>query len=397
MRFHFVLLIRLALLVTALVSGAAYAQQGPAQPTAAAEPVGNPPGGFFEDLQKSATVLKNKTNGALTDSLLNAGFKIGEQSIKWALGVAGSLALIYLIVESIGLLSGRNSSAKQVLFDVGLPVVLCSYLLMNYGTLMPEFAGKNGFLGYIRNLGGDPIASICDMYAVILEMVGRTISQACSSFLKTVSVFHLGTTLLAFFDALITVAFAIGIIGLCFLGLTDLIGLVLLGPFLGAVGVAFGPVFIAGLVTPWTREYFSKWLGFVVASAVVTGVLGVCTAIVSTLFSSFNFSNYAGVQQPSAATMLLVAIILMSINALIGQVPQIASAMVPGSIGASKGAGAAVREGAASVASKAGGSASQAKNMAQAANSRIKDRQSKNIETPAVAEAPLKYPSLNLN
>lgn len=358
---------------------------------------GEPPGKFFKNIAKAAEVLKNKTNGAITDALLNAGYAVSSKILTPALSIAGSLALIYLIVEAIGLLSGRNSSGKQVLFDVGLPVVLCSYLLMNYGTLMPEFAGKTGFLGYIRNLGGDPIAAIADMYTVILQMIARSISNACDNFFETVSIFHLGTTLLAFFDALISVAFAIGIVGLCFVGLTDLIGLVLLGPFLGAVAVAFGPLFITGLVTPWTREYFSKWLGFLVASAVVTGVLGVCTTIVSTLFSSFNFTNYTGIEAPTSASLLLVAVILMSINSLIQQVPQIASAMVPGSIGASKGAGAAVREGAASAASKAGGTATQAKNMSQAAQTRIKDRASKNVETPAVAEAPLKYPTLNLN
>jgi hypothetical protein len=363
----------------------------------AADPIPDgtkPPGSFFSNMTKAASIMKDKTDSVLTAGLLNAGFKSAQAINKWALTLGGSLALIYLIVESIGLLSGRNSSGIQVLFDVGLPVVLCSYLLLNYDMLMHEFAGKDGFLGYIRSLGGDPIASITNMYGSIFDMVTRAISQSCESFLKTVSVFKMGTTFLAFFDALITILFALGIVVLCLTGLTELIGLVLLGPFLGAIAIAFGPLFIAGLVTPWTREYFSKWLGFLVASAVLTGVLGVCTTIVSTLFTSFTFGTYASAEAPVAAHMLLVVVIIMSINSLVQQAPQIASAMVPGSLGASKGAGAAVREAARGAGDRAKGAATDAKNITSAARDRM--NASKAAPTPEVAAAPLKYPTLNL-
>lgn len=365
------------------------------------------PGSFFEDLTAVADVLKSKTNGALTDSLLNAGFTIGGQSVSWAVGIAGSLALIYLISQCLDLLSGEARSAMQVIFNVGMPAAFCAYMLINYQTLIQDFAGKSGFLSYIRNLGGDPMSSIVTMYGVIFEMVSKTIGQACVVFLKALSAFNIGTAIMAFLDALCTIFFAIGILGLSVMGLTDLIGLVLLGPFLSAIAIAFGPVFIAGFVTPWTREYFSKWLAFLVASAVVTGVLGVCCSVVANLFAGFNFTNIAGDDIPSAAGMLIVAIVLMSINSLIQQVPQIASAMVPGSIGASKGAGAAVREGGRSVSDKAKSTAGSAKNIYSAAKAKSggggkSSSSSSSSSSPSSsggstgASTAAKYPSLNL-
>ncbi len=328
-------------------------------PTAPSTVPANPPGAFFTNIANAAKSLQSKASKGISEGLIDAGQRIAaKNSSKWALGIAGSLALIYLIVETIQAL-GRNGSMTQILFDVGLPVVLCAYLLTNYEQLISDFAGTQSFLSHVRSLGGDPATGIVEMYSLVLQMVATTISTACRDLTDTFSVFTISASLLALFDAVMVTLFALVILGLCLVGTVEMLGLILMGPFLSAVGIAVGPFFIAGLVTPWTREYFSKWLGLLIGSAVLTGVLGVCVSVASALFSSFNFYDVAGISTPSATSLLIVAIVLMTVNALIQQAPAIASALVPGSLGASKGVANAIREGAAATNGRAVGIAKQ--------------------------------------
>jgi hypothetical protein len=323
----------------------------------------NPPGTFLTGISGVSQTIKNKmadigtTDGGIGGKLFDTGLNIAKKTTTWALSIAGTLALLYLIIEAFGILSSKNGALIQVIFDVGLPVILCSYLLLNYATLIQNFAGfgNQSFLSFIRGLGGDPISGVMDMFTAILTMIEKAVKNAWNN----VSVFwglnEFTNLLIALVDLAISITFVLLIIGLCFSGLAEVIGLVLMGPFLGAVAVAFGPIFIAGVVTPWTREYFSKWVGFLVASAVLTGVVGVCITIATTLFATFNFLSVAGTSAPTATSLMMAAIIVMSINSLIQQAPSIANAMVPGSFGASAGSGKAVGEGAKKVGNAAKG------------------------------------------
>lgn len=339
----------------------------------------NPPGAFFASIANAAKSLQSKANQNLSSGLLEAGRKIATTSmITWALGAAGSLAMVYWIFMTIQAL-GQDRPMAHVIFEVGLPVVICAYLLQNYDLLISEFAGSSGFLSYIRNVGGDPVGGVIEMYSKVLQMVALAIGTACQDLTDTFSVFTIKASLLALFDAAMAVLFALVILGLCLSGTVEMLGLILLGPFLGAVAIAVGPIFIAGLVTPWTRDYFGKWLGFLVGSAVLTGVLGICISIASALFATFNFYEIAGTSAPSAMALLIVAIVIMTVNALIQQAPAIASALVPGSLGASKGVANSIRKGAGDVHSRAYGTALQARDMMR--------RPEKNKATPNVKEA----------
>ncbi|MGX9697035.1 type IV secretion system protein [Janthinobacterium lividum] len=304
------------------------------------------PGAFFDKLDNGVKNIQENARRPIATTLFDAGLTIAFRTIPWALAIAGSLAVLYMIIEAMGVLSGKNGSMLTVIFDVGLPVVLCSYLLLKYPTVIKDFAGADGPLQFIRMIGGDAITSVFNMYSSILKMIASAISNSTATVLKTASFFNLDNTMVAIFDALITVIFALAIILLCFVGLAEIMGLLLMGPFLTAVAVAFGPIFIAGIVTPWTREYFSKWLGFLVAAAVLTGVLGVSVSIAATLFEQFGFAEVVASPTPTAIGMLIATITLMSINSLIQQTPAIANALVPGSFGATKTAGAAVKDGA---------------------------------------------------
>lgn len=394
-------------LLVATLSIGAHAQTQPASEDTT-EKVG---GSFFDNLAGAATYIKKKAGTSVADTLFNAGLGYSRQTLTWALAVAGSLATLYLVMESIGLLSGRNSSAVQVLFDVGLPVVLAAYLLLNYENLILTFAGKGGFLDYVRNFAGDATLTIMDMYSAILKLIADSITQSWVNFRGSLKLSPnvITNVVGAAVDVVGTLLFSLVIIVLCFSGLAEIVGLVLMGPFLGGVAVAFGPIFISTVVTPWTRDYFGKWLGFLVGSAVLTGVVSLCVGIATTLFTTFGFADIAGETTPSATALLIAAIMIMSINSLIQQAPGIASALVPGSIGASRGAGGAVSKGVEAVKGKAKAIGDTAKGIRDSAKKNLDKggpggnsekapatNNTSALDKIAGGNAALKYPTLQL-
>jgi len=385
-----------------LSCGASQAQPaGPSQPPAA-ENIG---GGFFNNLYGAANQIKEKASAGVFDTLFNAGLAFARPTVTWALAAAGSLMLVYLMAETLQFMSGRNGSITQLLFDVSLPAALAAYLILNYENLIMQFAGSSGFLGQIRNIGGDATLTVMDMIGAVLKLISDAISQSWSGLTKAFSVGPnvIGAILGGVADVLGTILFSLVIIALCFSSLAEILGLLLLGPFLCAVGVAFGPIFCASLVTPWTRDYFGKWVGFVVGTAVLTGVLAICISIATSLFATFNFASVAGESSPNATTLLIAAIMLMSVNSLISQAPSIASALVPGSIGASRGSAASIHQGWQTTKGKAAAIGDTAKNV----RDRAKDKLDKKKDPPAPnnqssldqlagGKQALKYPTLGL-
>lgn len=310
---------------------------------AKADLAANPPGAFFEKISSVAKTMANQNNASLAGSLFEEAIKISKKANDWAPGIAGSLLLVYLIVETINYMGGKNNSLAGVLFDAAIPAAFCAYLLVEYEKLIRQLAepgaGEKSLLEFVRNIGGDPIAALMGMYSAILQMVATTIGQALSNWGMSALTSGLGGIFLGFAHTLVTLLLALVMIYILIGGIAEVVGLVLMGPFLCAVAVALGPIFIAGFATPWTREYFSKWLGFLIASAVLSGVIGVCISIATGLFSSFGFNDYTGSYTPTATSLLVAIVVVMSINSLIKQAPSIATALVPGGFGASKGAG----------------------------------------------------------
>lgn len=330
-----------------------------------------PSGTFFENLEASSKQIASKATVGIASDLKAAGLGIANQLKTPALAVAGSLALLYLIVE-ITRLMGTKSSMFTPLFDVGIPCILAAFLITRYGDHLQNFdkllelfrnLGASG-PGAVGGAGSDPTGQIMDMYGKVIGMVGQTVQESLNrvsdgGFMKLLDAAFYAALL----DMLITMLFALIIFVFCLIGLADVLGLLLLGPFLFAIGVAFGPLLIAGVVTPWTRDYFKKWVQFLVASAALTGVVRVILLIGTTIFEKLAITGYAESGTPTAVTMTIVAIMVMAVNSLISQAPAIASALVPGHLGASAGSGKAIS----AASGMAGGGAKKAASTAAGA------------------------------
>lgn len=312
-------------------------------------------GGFFAKMDGAVREVGKKAGRDLSTTLGTAGYSIAATVTSTALGIAGALGLVYLLYEVMQFLSGRAKSMLQVLFDVGIPCIFAAAFITQYGKLLPMF---EGFLDVFRHLGGsasggaaDPFTGIMNVYTTVIGKVTDAVQAAFTVTGQTVGITESAqTNMLAIIDLLLTVLFALAILVLLLIGVAEVLGLLLIGPFLFAVGVAFGPIMIAGLVTPWTRDYFTKWLQFLVISAGLTGVINVIFTIAKQLMDSVQVGA-SDTAQPTAVSLVIVAILILTINSMISQAPSIASALFPGHVGVSKSSGGAV----ASAAKKASG------------------------------------------
>lgn len=303
-------------------------------------------GGFFAKMDGAVREVGRKAGRDLGKSLNTSGYSIASTMTSTALGIAGALGVMYLLYEVLQFLSGRTKSMLQVLFDVGIPCLFAAAFITQYGRLLPMF---EGFLDVFRNLAGsstggadDAFSGILNVYTSVIGKITEAVQTAFLTNAKTIGMWAgASQVMVSVVDLLVTILFALAILVLLLIGVAEVLGLLLIGPFLFAVGVAFGPIMIAGLVTPWTRDYFTKWLQFLVISAGLTGVINVIFTIAKQLMDTVQIGT-ANTGEPTAVGLVIIAILILTINSMISQAPSIASALFPGHVGVSKSSGSAV-------------------------------------------------------
>lgn len=296
-------------------------------------------GGFFADMDGAIRQFATKADETLAKSMTDSALELAKKASSSALVIGGGLVLIYLMYEIMQFLSGKTRSMLVVLFDIGIPCIFAALLIKEYATILPKF---ETVLDVIRTLGGaNPIGAIMDMYGAVLTNVTSAIKHAFEEVTaggKFALITNPGAQMLKLADLFLTCLFVLGILALLLMGVSELLGLLLMGPFLYAVGVAFGPIMIAGIVTPWTRDYFTKWLQFLVISAGLTGVINVIFTLAAAIMKKMGVMGYTE-GEPTAVSLLILAVLLMTINSMISQAPSIASALFPGHVGVAKSTG----------------------------------------------------------
>lgn len=344
------------------------------------EDVKAPPGSFFHNLGVTASVVITKVLGVSTATLTGTAKGYAGSLVPVGLGVGGALALCYFFWQVFHYLAtGRGMGGYfQILLDVGIPACLAGTFISGYTGYVSSL---DSGLDAVRNIAGDTgsmLSNLQGLYEAVFRLVDKAFEDAFTELGQAtqwndqdgmtgevaggLGMPKLGSDfLLALSSLILTGIFCIVVIVVAMIGLAEIAGLVLMGPFLFAVGIAFGPLFIAGIVTPWTREYLSKWLGFMVSAALLTGVLNIIVGLASHVVGGLDLSAVTSdVQGGSAVQMAIIAVLLMAFNSLVSQAPAVASAMVPGTIGARSGAGGAISGIAGAVAGYALGSAKTA-------------------------------------
>lgn len=317
--------------------GASAADAVPAEPVQA--------GNFFQKMDGAIREVGRKASTNLSATMKTTGLSIAADLKATSLSIAGGLALIYLLYEVIQFLGGRTRSMLTVLFDVGIPCAFAAAFIIAYPDMLAKF---DAVLDVFRNLGSsnggnDAFNKILDVYSSVFGNITAAISKAFTANTKFGQLLtNPGAAVANMIDLLATVIFSLAVLFLLLIGVSEVLGLLLIGPFLFAVGVAFGPIMIAGLVTPWTRDYFTKWLQFLVIAAGLQGVINVIFTIAQKLMISVNVGEANG--EPTAVALVITAVLLLTINSMVSQAPGIASALFPGTIGVARSAGGSVKE-----------------------------------------------------
>jgi hypothetical protein len=310
----------------------AFSSAASAADSTAADSVASEGVGFWEILYKVPILLAKNATASVTKNLYSSGIAIGVKLIPGALALGGSLALCYLFVEVIKAMTGGKRRLIDVIVDVALPCAIAGMLINGYSENMDRLNNTFDLLR-MTSVVSDPITAIGSFYGSIFTMIGNVIITSIKS-IASWGFFTNGIVSTGL-NILLTLLFAGLIFILAFKGIVDMLTMILMGPFLFAVGAAFGPVFVATLVTPWSRDYFGKWFGFLAAAAVLTGVVAVVVSVVGGCLDALDFNNFATKtdDNPISIQLAVMAVILRSMNGLIKISPSIASALVPGSIG----------------------------------------------------------------
>lgn len=299
----------------------------------AADPVATQGGGFFSGLENIGAAMQNRLSYGVAESMSRTGFSIAESLRAPALTIGGALALAYLMYRLVQSFGPDGDPISLIFKEVAIPAMIAAALINDYGARMADF---QQVLMVLDGINPNPLPAIVTYFTKALSMAGAAISTSYTNVYNVMSLAGVlqATFWMAVLDVIATMALVIPVILIILFGLAEVAGIVLLGPFLFAVGIAFGPIFLALMVVPWTQDYLGKWLGFIVAAKMVSAVAGVVVLIASQIFSQM-FVQLDGT--PVAASLALVAIMLLAINSILGQIPSIASALVPGTLGSSGG------------------------------------------------------------
>jgi len=114
--------------------------------------------------------------------------------------------------------------------------------------------------------------------------------------------------------------------------------------------VAIGPLFVLALISPHTREFFTKWLSYALQMAILQVLIGGVILIARSVLDVYilQLTEPAGTIANSPGAVIAPAIVMLVIAAMFAQLPNIASSLA-GGIGLSSGvtpggiAGAAMR------------------------------------------------------
>ena len=301
---------------------------------------------FWASIGQIPAYLQAKI-GNVTGSLQGAGMGLADKSQVFALALGGGLALLYLLYQTF-LLMAKRTNFVQMMFDIGVPCVIAGFLIQNYSSLFNNFVGPN-MMGQVTSLGGNnPLSATFNMYGTVFSVCSNVMENEFgllsaatggpdSGFIGTMkalmSLTNWGEIGIILLEMLVVCIFVILCVLICLDGVAEVVGLVLLGPFLIGVACAFGKIFIVFLVTPWTRTWFGNWLAFLIGGGMITAVMNVIMNIAGTMFGALIPAQLATEQTQAAsgpATMLEVVCILMAVNSLIKQTPQIASNLIGG-------------------------------------------------------------------
>jgi type IV secretion system protein TrbL len=256
---------------------------------------------------------------------LQAGQSIAGGLIGSAKILAGGLALLSFLWGLALYFTKIKGTVFEVLFNAILPASLVAVLLSNYD----KFVSFVGWVAGLFNVG-DPYASFASLIGKVFAAIGMGAYRTLEGFSCATQGFW--PSLGAILDGFIGLLIYLICIVVALLAAAEFAFVLVLGSMMVGLAVAVGPLFMASAVTPVSKGFFDKWLGFIFAAFLIKVVAGLVVKIMDGVMSNV-LSAIVNPGTSVAVSALASVIMLWVLKQLVGQVPSIASALVPGTLG----------------------------------------------------------------
>lgn len=314
------------------------------------------------DTQNAEVVALNKfpqliKNALGPNNVLIAFTQQGLAASGKTMPIARKLAGIILLISmlfSIAMAMVSNKPFGPVVVENLLIAGIVAMILNKYGL----FVGVATDLAQSLNgtVGGTLSNAIFELTTKTFNIVG-SVFEAIYKGYSCLSVYEQ----IAKLGELIVGLFFLGIaIILILLAFGEMLYVYLLGPVLIAIGIAVGPLFIALVISKFTKPFFDRWLSFMFSAAILQYLALLIISIMSGVMES---AVKIGSSTSFAIHAIAIAVIAHMIAKIFTQVPGIASGLTggkTGTMGGTAGVGAAVGAAAGAVAGIGGTIASAA-------------------------------------
>lgn len=289
------------------------------------------PGAFVEFLMSIEEATKGVVNDALGKDFIErvkqAALSKAEATTTIALSLGGAIALLTLIWSVMILMLSRQSVVGATV-EVLLYGLIAAALITQYSTLVDQiFSIAMSLLSAIGLDVGSTLSEFLQSFFLPLAAVFRRFGEDSApwysfEFLK-ISLDMLGTLVLT---AIVIVLLLSAIV--------SLLSVLLVGPIFFGVGIIFGPIMIATLVSSFTRQWFNQWLNFMIGSAFLTTV---AIAVVSLLTGVIGVTaQRLGAGGSGLLAMAGLVLLAATTGKIFESVPAITDAIFPGRTGAGR-------------------------------------------------------------
>ncbi|MFT5700273.1 MAG: type IV secretion system protein VirB6 [Desulforhopalus sp.] len=231
-----------------------------------------------------------------------------------------SCSIILIIGVGLGLLFGKFSVAPVPLIMATLTITLVTLIATNlgiYNTYVADVfrALPDEMISLVSPLAGaSGVGAILDSFAVEIE---KSVTIMWSSATGMWS--GLKLAIVAIIVCLVFIVFAIGIV------LAMVIAKVVL-----VILITVGPIFIACLLLPQTKDFFAKWLSYVIQFTVLSVLIGAILSLISDMILA-SLVDLTAVAGTISLTALVGPFTTMGITCYVfTQLPNMASSLTGG-------------------------------------------------------------------
>jgi type IV secretory pathway VirB6-like protein len=346
----------------------------------AADPTSN--SSSVESLGLVPKMIDSIFGSNLMEAFVSTALGMSAALIGGANVLAGTIAMSALLWNLLKAQVERKA-ALPVVTEAVILAALTAGLLASYSTVVGNIIDFGRWVqGQVGGSFGSATSSLFgSMFAALVNVFKQewaTVQQ--TKFWNLIW----GGAASALIDLIVTIFFLLVAAVLMISALVEVIGVFLIGPVVVGLGVVFGPLMIATVVSSYTRDWFWHWLRFLINGALLYAIAIATMKLFSSMIGTL-------VSVSNGETLLMgKAIALAMLSAGMGKIfagiPAMADGLFPGRTGAGSGmtsggqaaaavgaaaagvgAGAAMVAGAASAGTAVGASVAGAGRTAQAA------------------------------